>query len=470
VLAPINRVPPEVLTLIPDFWATARNDRDLITLTHVCRAWREAFISRSSLWTDFDCVDADKTHVYLERSKSSPINLWLDRDNGLSPHDPFLQIAPHVLDRLKCLSINTTPDHLQGVANHFSPSVPPLEELIISGNPDCSELNPVLPTTLFNGDLSSLCTLYLESVRTDLPWRNMVNLKSFSLRYTLPGHVPIRGLLDFFENAPHLHKVSLFFATPTSRAQNGRLVSLACLKEISVIGDEPPSLLLDHLIIPVGAKLTTRAFSHGPITESLLPRSLDNLKNLPNFTDILLYVDEFHRCVQFSGPNGQVCMVPRTSRVNLTCLMLESLARFDTSKTERVEVYCGNSPSSDSLYQALLPMKDLHTLTFSRCASLDIFIHALDPGTSSSGVVVCPRLEEVVLELRCDGETLNIKNVAEMAAARASKGAKLKSVRIFGHDESMQIDASKLRKHTLRVECDPEVNGIDGGNVSDEEE
>jgi hypothetical protein len=444
-------------------------DQDLVALTHVSRAWREAFISRSSLWANLDCANAEKTRVYLERSKSSPIDLRLRRDYGLSPNDPFFQIAPHAIGRLKYLLVDTTPDHFHDIANHLSRPTPFLEDLIISSGFSDSELNPVLPTTLFNGDLSSLRTLYLESVRTDLPWRNMVNLKSFSLCYTLPGHVPIRGLLDFFESASRLHEVSLYFATPTSGAQNGRLVSLVCLEEMSVIGDEPSSLLLDHLIIPVGAKLTTRAVSHGPITANLLPRSLDNLKNLPNFTDIHLCMDEFHRRVQFSGPNGQVWMVPVTPGVNPTDLVLESLARFDTSKTERLNIDQAASSSSDPLYRVLIPMKHLRAITISQCTSPDIFIHALDPSMSTSGVVICPELEELVLVLRRHGETLDIKDVIEMAAARASKGAKLKSIRIVGHDESTQIDASKLRKHTLHVECDHEVNTDDNGGISDGE-
>ncbi|KAF9643191.1 hypothetical protein BDM02DRAFT_3104714, partial [Thelephora ganbajun] len=69
-LAPINRIPPEVLTLIPDFWDRSDRGQDVIALTHVCRAWREIFTSHSSLWTDFDCMDSNKTRVYLERSKA----------------------------------------------------------------------------------------------------------------------------------------------------------------------------------------------------------------------------------------------------------------------------------------------------------------------------------------------------------------------------------------------------------------
>ena len=432
------------------------------------------FVSRPSLWTDFDCRDlnADKARVYLERSKSFPINLRLREGGDLSLHGPFLQIIPHATDRLKSLAIRTTPETLQDITAHLSRPAPLLENLSI----DCGckfepHHNPTLTTTLFDGDLTSLCRLSLKSIRTELPWRGMVNLTSFVLWDTSPHDIPIGRFLDFFESAPHLRKIKLILATPTSGAQNGRLISLASLKWMKIAGYEPPSFLLGHLIIPAGAKLTTEGSSHGSLFENLLPRSLDNLRNLPDFTDIHLLIGVPETQVLFTGPNGKVCMVSIAYRSDTTCLALNSLAQFDTSKTEQLKVVRGNSPSSDPLYRALLPMKNLRTLTLSHCAGPDIFILALDPNTRLSGVMACPKLEELVLVLRLDGETLNIRNVIEMAAARALRGAKLKSVRIVSPDESMQTDALELGKHALHVECGPQVGvANDGSNDSDEED
>ena len=86
IFVPINTIPYEVLSTIPDYWVdgdpmdnntadygmAANNtaDRNLITLTHVCHNWRELFISRPSLWTNLDCTNVEKTRVYIERSKS----------------------------------------------------------------------------------------------------------------------------------------------------------------------------------------------------------------------------------------------------------------------------------------------------------------------------------------------------------------------------------------------------------------
>ena len=453
MIAPINKIPPEILIFIPDFWNTYEKDQGIIAITHVCRAWREVFVSQSSLWTDFDCLDKEKTRVCFERSKSSPINLSLDllASDCILPCDPFFQIIPHATGRLKSLFVKGQSKDVEVVTSHLSHPAPLLEHLSIRTKPPFAHRNPVLPSALFNGDLSSLRVLRLESVHTELPWRNMVNLTSFTLFYMLE-EIPVGQILDFFENAPHLEAIELCLVTPTAGAQNGRVVSLECLKKMYIKDDDPPSILLNHLLIPVGAKLEIEAELLNSLVGVHLPRSLDNLKNFSNFTAIRL-----HRTgMEFNGPNGQVKITFRTSREGSTELTLQSLAELDTSKTERLEIEDGALPSKEPFYQALLPMKDLRTLTLSGCISADALIWALEPSTSSSEVMVCPKLEEFVLVLYPFYFGLGLSEILgtiEMAEARASRGGKLKTVRIFDRRVSTaNLDVSELRKHVWNVE------------------
>ena len=61
--SPIYQIPSEVFSLIPGYL----NDEcgtGLVTLTHVCCAWREIFISHSSLWAPLNCRDVHKTLTY----------------------------------------------------------------------------------------------------------------------------------------------------------------------------------------------------------------------------------------------------------------------------------------------------------------------------------------------------------------------------------------------------------------------
>jgi hypothetical protein len=421
------------------------------------------FTSCSCLWTDFDCgeLSADKARVYLERSKSSPIHLRLDGGDNLSPQSPFLQIIPHSIGRLESLTLYETFGNLQEITAHLSSPAPLLEYLFINSTSPEPRRNPVLTTTLFSGDLSSLRELCLYSVHTELPWRNMVNLTSFTLSNTSPRNVPIRQFLGFVESAPHLREIELFEATPTSGTQNGRLVSLTSLEKIEIFGDESPSLLLDHLIIPVGAELTVETTSRGPLIEGHFPGSLDNLRNLPNFTGIHLHVDERCPQVEFTGPNGRVSVARVTDRVNSTYSVLESLARFDTSKTERLKIGGGNSPPSDYLYQVLLPMKHLRTLTLSLCTNSDVFIHALDPSTSSPEVAICPELKELIIDCCAGGKKLNLQSVIGMAAARALRGAKLEAVRIVHGQSGVDlVDVLELRKYVWHVDYCPGIGVV----------
>ena len=278
----------------------------------------------------------------------------------------------------------------------------------------------------------------------------MVNLTSFTL-YSAPGVVPVGQLLDFFESAPHLEEVGLYSAMPTIGAQNGRVVSLACLKSMWVDDDNPSSVLLDHLLIPVGAKLEIRANLLSPLIGEHLPRSLDNLENFSDFTTIQLHPDRYYLHINFGGPNGQVNITLRTYRDNPTDLTLGFLSEFDTSKTEQLEIHHGHLLTGDPLYQTLLPMKDLRTLMLSGCTNQDIFIRALQPTTSSLEVVVCPKLEKIILTLLFEG-IFDTASVVEMAAARASRGKRLRTIKIIDGRGEADLDVSELRKHVWNVE------------------
>ena len=444
-------------------------DKSLVALTHVCRAWRETFTSRSSLWTDLNCKNADKTRVYLERSKSSPINLWLDRSSTLSRRDPFLQVVPHSIGRLRSLSVKGRLENLRDITTQLSRHAPLLERLDIG---IISEFwmwgNPALPATLFDGDLSPLRMLRLQSVRTELPWRNMTNLTSFTLCNMSPSDPSIKDLLDFFKGAPRLRNIELNCATPARPGgQNRRLVSLACLKRMDILWGEPSSLFLDHLLIPVGAKFTKWLGSFADITEDL-PGSVDNLRSISDFTEVRLRIGEHDTRMKLSGPNGQFCIA---SRIDTPYSALESLVHFDTSMAFRLEVISSDRPFRFPPYQKLRFLKNLRTLTLSRCINPYIFTDALHPGLSSPEVVACPKLEELVFVLRTDRITFDAKEVAEMAAARASRGAKLKTVRIVGGQDKLNMgDLLELGKHVSRVGYDPGVDVVNSdGDDSDEE-
>ena len=339
-------------------------------------------ISRSSLWTTFDCANPDKTRVYFERSKSSPLTLSISRKKSMSPNDPLLQVIPHATSRLKYLHVLALPDDMGSITTHLSRPAPLLEDLMI----DCvyvpgTPKKFVLPPSLFNGNLSSLRTLCVGSICTNLPWRNMVNLTSFDLRYIPLEDFSIGRLLDFFEGAPRLEGVDLTYTTPISGAQRGRLVQLACLARINIQGAEPCSLLLDHLLIPVGAEVSIWADSPSSRFEGHLPRSFHNFGNLSNLMEVSLHFSGFP-IIQFTGSNGRLKATCWEPEGNVTSSVLEYLARIDTSTVERLEISSANQLSRDLSHRALLRMKNLRILKLYRCQGLHFFFRALHPDTT----------------------------------------------------------------------------------------
>jgi len=374
----------------------------------------------------------------------------------MSPEDPFFQLIPHATGRLRSLFLGGPSQDIRAVTSHLSHPAPLLEHLSISYDGRPLAHPPVLAPTLFDGDLSSLRTLFLKAIYTELPWRNMVNLTSFTLRFTR-GAVSVGQLLDFFESAPHLEEVELHLATPTVGIQDRRVVSMACLKSMSVNDYlNPSSVLLDHLLIPVGAKLEIQAGLLSPLIGGHLPRSLDNLENFSDFTTIQLQLhpDRRYLGMNFGGPNGKVNTAFSGYGDNPINLMPGFLSEFNTSKTEQLEIYHGHLLTEDSLYQTLLPMKDLRTLKLTGCTNQDIFIRALQPATSLSEVVVCPKLEEIILVLLFKG-TFDTTSVVEMAAARASRGKRLRTIRIIDGRRGADLDVSELRKYVWNVEYSP---------------
>ena len=150
--APINRLPLDVFSLFPYH---CDDDKSLITMTHVCRSWREILVSRSSLWTTFECADVEKTRTYLERSGTCPFEVYLKKGRYLT--NAFRLMVPH-LYRLRTLSASSTT--LKFIKCLNSPA-PLLKKLELTST---SDKFPVIKATMFGGNFASLHELRFSGV------------------------------------------------------------------------------------------------------------------------------------------------------------------------------------------------------------------------------------------------------------------------------------------------------------------
>ena len=435
-------------------------DRNAIALTHVCRSWREVLIADSSLWTRFDCKNVDKTRVYIERSKSSGLDIsLLSYGGGGRLGDAFLLVAPH-FSRLRSFSIVGTEDPFRNLTQHISCSAPLLRELTIDLN--CVHY-PTLNIALFNGDLSSLRTLNLTGVGTRLPWKDLSNLTTFKLHYTPRGQVSITQLLDFFENSSRLRDVSLTRSTAdSSDAPSERVVSPPCLEKLTIVADPPAhSILLDHLIIPMQASLTLRSrLGRGEHSlRDFLPKELGNLKNISSISSVNICFDGFERPMRLEGPVGGLFVFGSwgdSPPFVLDYRVFESLDHFTLSRTQGLVVTKFKTSPAGGVedsppYLALLRMEALRTLTLIQCNNLP-FILALNPDQNPSNDIPCPELEEIVLYVE-DRESFNISELVTMTEERALRGMKLPSITIVGLGELLPgREVFELREYVTKVD------------------
>ena len=464
VLAPINRIPPDILFTIPAYLEDSDRDIGLIKLTHVCRGWREMITSCPSLWTRLDCTSVKKTKLYIERSKSSPLEICLQ-----SPcyREQAFALAVKQIGRLGTLSISGSPtEALPFLVKHFSRPVPLLNTLNITLT---HHQAPIPPSKLFDGDLSSLRKLSLTGVTMPLPWRGLSNLTTFSLCHVPVDMIFLTQLLDFFGSVPRLRHIQLHNSIPNfSNARPARVVSLPRLKTISVIAQPPHSILLNHLSIPVGALLRLEfTFRSGEsMIPSYSPKSLENLRNLSHITATNLYFGPEGKFVRFNGPSGGLYIfgnrIHGVGQPNdgITQFLWSLLDQFDISRSQRLAIaLCDYQPSDPtqietwSLYKTLHSMEDLRTLTLAQCTS-GPFILTLNPKKNSSKTVLCPKLEQLTLYVTRPGQ-YRINKLLSMAKDRASRGAKLSVISIIGLGNIFVSaeEMSQLREHVSRVEC-----------------
>ena len=457
-LAPINRIPPEVLSLIPDYYEDDGEDQDLIALTHVCHGWRDIFTSRSSLWTQLAFPNIDSTRTYIQRSKSSPLEIWLDDSQDETYLEASSLIIPHI-HRLKHLSISG--DTLPGILSHFHCQLPLLEWL------DIHIIGPrdqTLDDALFGGNLSSLRQLHLHGVITHLPWKNMANLDVVDLRSCRPGY-GVTQLLDFFESAPRLHTVRLGGSIPNSSdAPPDRTVALRHLGTFTIRANPPYSVLLNHLHIPTGTMMVLGFCFRGgryPLLDCL-PKVSTNLSNLSHITTINLLFDSTEKFARLVGPSGCFLVnahwegratnsyfIDRQILQTFGPPILSTALRLAISQYRR-----SISPGAEDcpVFRTLSNTSNLQTLVLNECNNLP-FILALNPQENPSKLTLCPKLIELVLYIK-RRDRFHLKHLLSMAEHRASEGAKLLSITFIGLGGFVPGDeVLKLKENVTDVVC-----------------
>ena len=317
----MNRLPKDVFVLIPrfftkesmasDFYAHFPMNGPLITMTHVCRSWRNVLLSTPSLWTQIDFAkspESQQAKGFLRRSGNHPLDIhqFLEDQDHVQP---FLSTTLRNLSCLRGLEISSCLDHLERLLERFSAPAPVLEYLKIVNDPNITDVDMKFPCTIFGGQLPKLTSLSLCYLRTDLRGFNFPSLTRFI--FTTGTKTSVRNLTSFFEKCPLLEFIQIcleFMPQPPTGPPRKR-VCLAMLKELRFDKIACTSGLLDRLILPKCTEMMLKGqFTggtpdyHGSPTPHIHPSSINHLPVMRGITKAVAMPNS---CI-LSGPNGDV--------------------------------------------------------------------------------------------------------------------------------------------------------------------
>lgn len=429
--APINRLPPEVLGLIP---SSFRSKRDLISATAVCRHWRNTLLASPDLWCDVDCsgsLGPLREHMFqecLRRSGSVPLNVRLTSVRYLP------DITPH-LPRFGSLDVRlTVPEQLGKIAAHFSQPSPLLQKLSISAAPPWDQTILSIPPTLFGGQLEALRTLRLTGFLTlKIPY-HFPQLTRFDLQTRGSLSFKVDGMLKILERMPLLEVLHIKFRPshhpPTSFPSTSRLVTLPNLKEVELSSSDdlcviPPCIppLLFALTLPSVKRIAIGMLP--PLGSTALPNSFE--EQLPNFaetTTVDIYVGLGVFNVLFHGRQGS-----RLLLFTNYCGVRPQFERegfrgtpFSTVKKLVVTVERFSPGVREDFFELVRAMERLKYLELrGRCARQVLSLWS--EKSRHDQQTICPSLRSVVVVKRPNDPVPN--TLAELENARKSHGVPL---------------------------------------------
>jgi len=285
-------------------------NKPLITMTHVCQSWRNILLSTPSLWTqiDFSTYKSKQAKGFLGRSGNQPLDIhqFFESEDDM---EPFLSTTLRNIHRLRGLNINSCLERFERVLVRFTESAPELKYLEIGNDPNITDRDMKLHSTIFKGRLPKLTSLSLFYLHTNFRDFNFPSLTRLEFR---TGTITsIRDLKSFFERCPLLEfiQICLDYLPKPPTAPPKKRVRLAALKELRLDQTACASGLLDHLTLPMCTEVmlkgqfTGETFDHhGFPAPRIHPSSINHL---PVTRGVTKAVAMPNACI-FSGPNGNL--------------------------------------------------------------------------------------------------------------------------------------------------------------------
>lgn len=298
-LLTINRLPPEVLALIPYF---LDSHKDLVNATLVCRHWRNTFIASPPLWS---CLDSDKMHenlfaAYIDRCGAAPLDVTFS-SNMSSSNVPLLEKLVACSTHIHKMRFSDLPwRHIAELSNAFDAPLPMLREADINASRDDAELPPF--ERPFLAGATNLVSLNLY----DANWQSgtllhflIPTLTHLKLRFKDFFAPSVHELLEFFRNSPLIEDIRIDAIEILDTADENsafpdqfQAVDLPYLRNVHLNWNTSRSqhTLLAHINSPPTCSVSTNAQSMSDTAQppqNVFPKSWEAF-SLPHFSSVTL--------------------------------------------------------------------------------------------------------------------------------------------------------------------------------------
>ena len=457
VLAPVNKLPPEILSRVPQFFPI----RDLVVATQVCRYWRTTFISCGPLWCNIDCERGAEALTCLHRSKGSLIHVNVRR---IPDYEVLARLPPHI-GRIKSLHLQSRWSATQSVFTRFTDPAPNLETLTVICQPSTAAAGPV-PSTLLTGNLPKLRSFTLQGIASDLTNFILPNLTHFKMSNVTSNSalMSLSDLLIFLERSPLLEEVHVdFHGECIHDAPEQKIVSLKALNTLYISGagliGHGNDSLLARLEFPKGVDVTVMLLipdGSSNVTAYAIPPHPDRIPCMSAIKRVNAVFPGHGRCsFQFSGENGTLTVMARwpVTNPNLDNLVMGSIQSFLPLSTEgveelRIQGYQAPETSHLPALRMFESLPDLRSIIMVHCDNT-VILRALREPTR---LLTVPRLGTVELCLSPRREVSG-EELMELAKYRESNGVKLGELFIVSPDVIVPIaKVMALKPHVGLVE------------------
>jgi hypothetical protein len=275
-LVPISRVPPETLVEIFSLLPFPADDSEcvsylaLISVTRVCRRWREVALSFPSLWSHINFTKLTPTGFtkILARAKTSPLHL----EAKITPRrkaqfNAFRRQLEAHISHTRHLTIS---GQFRTMLARFVSPAPALVSLSLKkpSHPYISS-QFVVPDSLFNGTAPKLA--HLDFHGCSIGWKSPLLKGLQTLKIWTPSAQEMPTLEDWLaglKEMSQLKTLNVHDATPTISVDNPhdpdpqRTVTLSSLTHFTIIASARDcALALAHLVLPALISLHVDAHS-----------------------------------------------------------------------------------------------------------------------------------------------------------------------------------------------------------------